>query len=150
LGNSGSGPGVLGTSSTGLAGEFDGNVLVTGDLQVKGVKNFVQDHPSDPTKEIVYTVLEGGEARTYTCGTAQLQSGKALIELPEHFGLVTDQAGLTIYLTPRGEWLQLYPVELDTAQLIVREAQGKSGAFDYLICGVRRGYEQHQVLRTKR
>lgn len=53
-------------------------------------------------------------------------------------------------LTPRGEWLQLYVLELDIARLVVREAQGKSGAFDYLIHGVRRSYEQHEVIRTKR
>ena len=73
-----------------------------------------------------------------------------MLALPEHFGLVTETSGLTVQLTPRGEWLQLYVVELDTAQLVVREAQGKSGIFDYFICGVRRGYEQHEVLRTKR
>ncbi len=57
---------------------------------------------------------------------------------------------LTIQLTPRGEWLQLHVAELDTAQLVVREAQDKSGRFDYLICGVRKGYERHEVIRTKR
>jgi len=83
-------------------------------------------------------------------GSGQLQSGKAVLALPEHFGLVTETSGLTVQLTPRGEWLQLYVVELDTVQLIVREAQGKSGAFDYLIQGVRRGSEQHKVIRTRR
>jgi len=149
--NSGAGVrGFTGSGTGGLAGEFSGDVLVTGDLQVTGVKNFVQDHPTDPTKQIVYTALEGGEARTYTCGTAQLQSGKALIELPEHFGLVTEQAGLTIHLTPRDQWLQLYVVELDPRQSVVREAQGKSGKFDYLIHGRRKGYQHLQVIRTKR
>jgi hypothetical protein len=149
--NSGAGfRGFTGSGTGGLAGEFSGDVLVTGDLQVTGVKNFVQDHPIDPTKQIVYTALEGGEARTYTCGTAQLQSGKALIELPEHFGLVTEQAGLTIHLTPRDQWLQLYVVELDPRQSVVREAQGKSGKFDYLIHGKRKGYQHLQVIRTKR
>jgi hypothetical protein len=94
--------------------------------------------------------LEGGEAGTYVRGSGQLQRGKAVLALPEHFGLVTDHDGLTVQLTPRGQWLQLYVVELDTAQLVVREAQGNSGAFDYLIHGVRRGYAQQEVIRTKR
>lgn len=149
--NSGAGVrGFTGSGTGGLAGEFSGDVLVTGDLQVTGMKNFVQDHPTDPTKQIVYTALEGGEAGTYTCGTALLQSGKALIELPEHFSLVTEQAGLTIQLTPRDQWLQLYVVELDPRQSVVREAQGKSGEFDYLIHGRRKGYQHLQVIRTKR
>jgi hypothetical protein len=126
-----------------------GDVSVTGNLTVSGVKNFVQDHPTDLTKEIAYTALEGGEAGTYIRGTAKLVNGKAMIELPEHFSLVTDQEGLTIHLTPRNEWLQLYVAELDTRQSVVREAQGKSGEFDYIIHGVRKGYKHHQVIRTK-
>jgi len=149
-GYSGSGTGVHGSSGSGLAGLFDGNVQVNGNFTATGTKAFVQAHPTDPSREIVYVALEGGEAGTYVRGTGQLQSGKAVIALPEHFGLVTETSGLTVQLTPRGEWLQLYVVELDTAQLVVREAQGKSGEFDYLIHGVRRGHEQHEVIRTKR
>ncbi|MBI1744042.1 hypothetical protein HYR54_13395 [Candidatus Acetothermia bacterium] len=57
--------------------------------------------------------------------------------------------GLTIQLTPRGEWLQLYVVQLNTKQIVVQEAQGKSGQFDYLVQGVRKGYENHQVIQDK-
>lgn len=83
-------------------------------------------------------------------GTGQVVDGKAMIALPEHFALVTDNQDLTIQLTPRSTWLQLYVVELDTAQLVVREARGQSGVFDYLIHGIRRGYEDHEVIRRKR
>ncbi len=150
LGESSNGIGVHGFSSSGLAGFFDGNVQVNGNFSATGTKNFVQAHPTDPSKEIVYVALEGGEAGTYVRGTGQLVNGKAVIALPEHFGLVTEKQGLTINLTSRGEWLQLYMVELDTAQIVVREAQGKSGAFDYLIHGVRKGYEHYEVIRAKR
>jgi len=162
FGTSESGVGVFGTSKSGVglhgksistngvAGQFDGNVQVNGNLTVTGNKAFVQAHPTDPEREIVYVALEGGEAGTYVRGSGQLQSGKAVLALPEHFGLVTAAQGLTVQLTPRGEWLQLYVVELDTAQLVVREVQGKSGAFDYLIQGVRRGSESHEVIRTRR
>src|SRR6266487_4571284 len=149
-GSSDSGTGIFGESVRGLAGQFEGNVQVHGNFSVTGTKAFVQAHPTDPNTEIVYVALEGGEAGTYVRGSGQLQSGKAVLALPEHFGLVTATQDLTVQLTPRGEWLQLYVVELDTAQLVVREAQGKSGTFDYLIHGVRRGYEQHEVIRTKR
>src|SRR5205823_9568316 len=149
-GASESGTGVIGQSTSGLAGQFIGDVQVNGNLSVTGNKAFVQTHPTDPSREIVYIALEGGEAGTYVRGSGQLQSGKAVLALPEHFGLVTEPSGLTVQLTPRGEWLQLYVVELDTAQLVVREAQGKSGVFDYLIQGVRRDSEPHEVIRTKR
>ncbi len=152
FGESDNGIGVFGESHGGFAGQFDGNVQVNGNLTVTGTgtKAFVQAHPTDPDKEIVYVTLEGGEAGTYVRGSGQLESGKAVLALPEHFRLVTATEGLTVQLTPRGEWLQLYVVELDTAQLVVLEAQGKSGAFDYLIQGVRRGFEKHEVIRTKR
>lgn len=126
-----------------------GGASIKGNLSVSGQKNFVQEHPADPDKEIVYVALESGEAGTYTRGTATLIHGKAVIDLPEHFRLVTGDEGLTIHLTPRGEWLQLYAVELNASQCVVREAQGKSGSFDYLVHGIRKGHEDHQVIREK-
>jgi len=112
-------------------------------------KEFVADHPTDPTKSIVYVSLEGPEDGTYIRGTAQLQNGEAVIELPEHFGLVTNDEGLTVQLTPLGEWLQLYVVEKSAKRIVVREANGKSGQFDYLVMGVRKGYEHHQVIQPR-
>jgi len=120
-----------------------------GNIVARGRKGFVQDHPLDPTKVITYIALEGPEAGTYIRGTAQLINGEAVIVLPEHFSLVTNDEGLTVQLTPLGEWLQLYVVQKNTKQLIVREAQGKSGQFDYLVQGVRKGYENHRVIQDK-
>ncbi len=58
-----------------------------------------------------------------------------------------DADGLTVQLTPRGEWLELYVVRVDPSELVVREAGGKSGSFDYLVQGVRQGYEHHATMR---
>jgi hypothetical protein len=120
-----------------------------GDIIKTGTVSFVEAHPTDISKEIVYASLEGPEAGTYIRGTAQLVNGEAVIELPEHFGFVTAEEGLTVQLTPLGEWLQLYVVEKSTLRLVVREAQGKSGRFDYLVQGIRKGYENYQVIRNK-
>lgn len=128
--------------------EFD-YVMVNRDLEVKGVKFFVQPHPTDPTKEITYASLEGPEVGTYLRGEAQLANGEAVIDLPEHFALVTSEEGLTVQLTPVGGWLQLYVVELSPARLVVREAQGKNGRFYYLVQGVRKGYEGFQAVQAK-
>jgi hypothetical protein len=122
---------------------------VVGNLLVTGSKKFVQAHPTDPTKEIVYVSLEGPEAGTYIRGTAQLVNGEAVINLPEHFSLVTSDEGLTVQLTPAGEWLQLYVVEKGTQRIIIHEANDKNGQFDYLVQGVRKGYENHQVIGDK-
>ena len=53
-------------------------------------------------------------------------------------------------LTPQGEWLQLYVASKDAHQVEVREAQGKSGRFDYLVQGVHKGYEDYQVIRDRK
>jgi hypothetical protein len=124
-----------------------GGLSVGGDLGVTGTKNFVQPHPTDSTKDIVYTCLEGPEAGTYARGSADLVDGEAVVVLPEHFGLVTGDAGLTVQVTPRGAWMQLYVAAVDTHRFSVREAGGRSGHFDYLVQGVRKGYESRPIIR---
>jgi hypothetical protein len=138
--------GNVGIGTTTPAARLD----VMGDIHATGTKNFVQAHPTDPMKQIVYVALEGGEAGTYTRGTWKLEEGLAVIKLPEHFGLVTSQDGLSVQLTPRGQWLQLYVVQVSSEELVVQETQGKSGQFDYLIQGVRKGYEHHEVFQQRR
>jgi len=123
----------------------------TGNIEKTGgaVCSFVEEHPQDPTKEIVYTCLEGPEAGTYVRGTAQLVDGEAVVNLPEHFSLVTSDEGLTVQLTAVAEWLQLCVVEKGTQRIVVREADGRNAQFDYLVQGVRKGHEDYQVIRDK-
>jgi hypothetical protein len=127
---------------------------ITGNLYVWGIKSFVQVHPKDTTKEIHYVCLEGGEAGTYIRGSAQLQGGEAVVSLPEHFGLVTSVNGLTAQVTPRDGSAKgyLYVESVTPAQLVVRESgDGSSNAkFDYLVQGVRIGYEDHQVIQERK
>ena len=126
-----------------------GDFFAVGDISCGGVKAFVQQHPEDPKKEIVYVALEGPEAATYVRGTAEVRHGEARVELPEHFALVTCKEGLTVQLTPVGQWLQLYVVEKTPRLLVIRGASDKSGRFDYFVQGVRKGYEDHQVIRER-
>jgi hypothetical protein len=144
-------PGMFGDGNVGIGTtEPRARLHVAGDLIVTGTKAFVHPQPDDPTKEIVYVALEGGEAGTYLRGSGRLTHGRAVVRLPEHFGLVSGDEGLTVQLTGRGEWLQLYVERLSASELVVREAAEKSGSFDYLIQGVRRGYEGHAVIRDRR
>jgi hypothetical protein len=124
-------------------------VHVEGDFTCSGTKSFVQAHPTDPTKEIAYVSLEGAEAGTYLRGTAWLLSGRATVDLPDHFRLVTKDEGLSVQLTPRGQWLQLYTADVSASRLVIEEAQGRSGEFDYLIQGVRRGFGDRPVIRER-
>lgn len=128
----------------------EGNVFINGSLTKTGGGEFVaMSDPNDAMREIVYASPIGAEVGTFIRGTAKLVNGEAVINLPEHFSLVTNDEGLTVQLTPRGEWFQLYLVKTSTKQIIVREASGKSGQFDYLVQGVRKGFENHQVIRDK-
>lgn len=126
------------------------SLQVFGPFEVAGTKNFVQPHPTDPTKEIVYTSLEGPEAGTYVRGSAELVNGQAVITLPDHFGMVTCTNGLTVQLTPRGAWLQLYATAVSVNGITVRETEERSGKFDYLVQGIRLGYENTPVIRDRK
>ena len=76
--------------------------------------------------------------------------GETVVRLPEHFGLVSVEEGLTVQLTPRNvSSLGLAAVEVTTSHLIVKELfDGKGNyKFDYFIQGLRRGYENHEPIR---
>ncbi|MFA6215375.1 MAG: hypothetical protein WC768_02315 [Patescibacteria group bacterium] len=128
-----------------------GNVVIPGNLQVGGTKNFVQDHPTDPTKQILYYSLEGGESGTYTRGSGQLANGEATINLPEHFSLVTSDQKITVQITPTAETSGLYVASKNNKQIKVKElANGKSNVtFDYLVQGERKGHENAPVIVDK-
>jgi len=129
---------------------INGNLNVTGEITA-GNKRFVHPHPTDPSKQIVYISLEGPEAGTYVRGTAQLVNGAAVIQLPEHFSWVTNDEGLTVQLTCVDECNGLRVVSKSAKQVVVKELlSGKSNArFDYLVQGVRKGFENHQVIQSK-
>ena len=131
-----------------------GGALIWGDLDVWGIKSFVQLHPKDTTKTIHYVCLEGGEAGTYIRGSAQLQGGISIVSLPEHFGLVTGENALTAQITPRDGTAKgyLYTESVTPSQLVVRESGGGSSnaKYDYLVQGVRKGYENYQVIQERK
>ncbi|MGH8014581.1 MAG: hypothetical protein ACREBV_00120 [Candidatus Zixiibacteriota bacterium] len=128
------------------------DLTVTGSLLVMGPKAFVQEHPVDATKEIVYVALEGNESGTYTRGSSHLKNGVARIELPEDFHFVTNDAGLTAQVTPRGLVNSMLYVESITPTTLVVKSSNKKDEnvkFDFMVNGIRKGFENHQVIRDK-
>jgi|GEM_PF-2436499 hypothetical protein len=131
---------------------------VSEDFDINGemsanTKNFVQNHPHDDSLSIVYTTLEGPEASTFTRGSARLEGGVARVRLDETFAWVTQPAlGLTASLTPRGAWANLYVESLTPEEIVVRSADGTApdAAFDYLVLGLRIGYEESPVVRPRK
>jgi hypothetical protein len=87
LGESNSGDGVHGFTSFGqYAGDFEGNVNVTGTLTA-GTKDFKIDHPLDPANRYLYHAsVESSEMMdVYTGNTRLDERGKAVVGLPDWF-----------------------------------------------------------------
>jgi hypothetical protein len=79
------GPAQLGASA-GLAGDFDGNVLIGGRL-VKGSGSFKIDHPLDPeNKYLSHSFVESPDMMNIYNGNMTTDSnGDALVQLPDYF-----------------------------------------------------------------
>jgi hypothetical protein len=101
---------------------------------------------------IVYAAPEGDEVATYTRGTAGLIDGEATVLLGETFRWVTNpDIGLTAHVTPRGDPIPLAVVELSTEQMVVRGPEDAPDGlvFDYLVYGLRIGFEETSVVQEK-
>jgi len=125
----------------------------TAKVEGSGSVNFVQNHPFDKDKVIVYTAPEGDEVATYTRGSARLENGQAVVHLGETFRWVTNpDIGLTAHLTPRGQWAELYVHSLTTSEMVVRSSDPMltDVIFDYIVYGLRIGFEEVTLVRDKK
>lgn len=120
-------------------------------IQGNGTVSFVQNHPLDPGKVIVYSAPEGDETATYTRGIARLSNGEAHVALGETFTWVTNpDIGLTAYITPVGGWSDLYIAALSTRELVVRSHAGTGDTvFNYIVYGLRIGFEELSIVQEK-
>jgi hypothetical protein len=113
-----------------------------------GTPSFVQNHPLDADRVIVYSAPEGDEVATYTRGTARLVGGEAHVLLGKTFQWVTNpDIGLTAHLTPREEAVPLAVVSLSTEELVVRGPVDTE--FDYIVFGLRIGFEEASIVQEK-
>jgi hypothetical protein len=120
--------------------------------QGSGTNAFVQNHPYNKDRVIVYAAPEGDEVATYTRGTANLIDGEARVPLGETFQWVTNpDIGLTAYVTPQQDCHGLYVESVSTAELVVRELNGGTSnvSFDYVVLGLRIGFEEISIIQTK-
>ena len=116
-----------------------------------GSVGFIQNHPADPSKTIVYAAPEGDEVAVYTRGSARLVDGEARVTLGETFALVANpDIGLTATVTPNGDAIALGVAEKSTRELLVRGPAGSNAEFDYMVWGLRVGFEDRAVVQTKR
>jgi hypothetical protein len=103
--------GVAGFSSSGLAGFFSGNVVVSKDLTVSGtltaaVKLFKIDHPSDPAnKYLIHAVVESPEmVNVYSGNVTTDHNGEATVHLPHYVEALN--ADFRYQLTAIGQFAQ--------------------------------------------
>ncbi|HRH99597.1 MAG TPA: hypothetical protein PK006_00980 [Saprospiraceae bacterium] len=116
------------------------------------IKQFRMQHPNDENKEIWYACIEGPEAAAYERGTVNLVNGEAEILFTEHFGLVVNPKTLTVQLTPLSADSEgLAVIEKSERGFKIKELRKGTGTYqvDWEVKGVRKGYEDLKVIRTK-
>jgi hypothetical protein len=133
---------------------LSGNTTVSGNFSVVGgTKNFVQPHPTDSTKKIVYVCAEAGEALTMVRGNAKTINGVSVIDLPDHFALVTsNKTELTTQVTVKKVPAVLFVDTASKERIVVKmkyedyRNYGDVG-FSYFVQGVRAGFEDHAAIQ---
>jgi hypothetical protein len=130
--------GILGFNAGALASQAYG-VYSGGNTGASGTKQFVEPHPTDPTKVIRYISLEGPEAGTYFRGRGKFDRGTARIVVPEDFRMVTDDEGLTVQITPIGGMATVGVIRADLNEIVVQSSRNLE--FYYLVNGVRRTFK---------
>lgn len=130
---------------------FDDHVHIAGNIEADGTKHFVQAVETDAgPREVVYTSTEAPTPRTEASGVAQLEDGRAVVDLPEHFAWVTsDEESLLVQTTPyAAESAGLAVVERSTSQLVIEDRDGEGDyEFSYTVRGTRAGHEEKEVVR---
>ncbi|HKD10475.1 MAG TPA: hypothetical protein VKE50_00295 [Thermoanaerobaculia bacterium] len=128
-----------------LAHDDINGVFASGGIAATGTKSFVDPHPMQAGKAIVYVALEGPEAGTYFRGRGRIHDGAGVIPVPESFRMVSDEEGLTVQITPIGEAASVAVVSADLTSVAVR-SPAKELEFYYVVNGVRRAFREWDPL----
>ena len=131
--------------------KVDGTLEVLGDIEVSGIKNFVQTVSSDAgPKQIKYTSVEAGEPQTEHSDVVEMEDGVAVVELPDHFGMVTSgDERLAVQVTPYcDEPVQPQVTDRSTDRIVVKDFGDGPDEYNfaYTVKGVRQGFEDQQVV----
>jgi len=130
--------GVIGFTGTSGVHSFQ-------DITAGGTKSFVEPHPTDPGRQIVYIAMEGPEAGTYFRGRGRFEGKSAVIVVPESFRLVTEEEGLTVQITPIGRATAVGVTSMDLNQILVEATRDVE--FSYLVQGVRHHRGQFEAIQ---
>jgi len=128
--------GVWGISSSGFAGQFSGNVNVTGSLSKAG-GSFKIDHPADPANKYLYhSFVESPDMKNIYDGVINLDAqGEAVVQLPAWFGVLNKE--FRYQLTCIGGFAPVYIAEEISANRF-KIAGGKPGMkISWMVTGIR-------------
>ena len=98
----------------------------------------VEPYPLDASKVIRYIALEGPESGTYFRGGARTESGIAIIAVPDHFRMVSTEEGMTVHVTPVGQFTQIWVESVDLNNVVIRSSRDVE--FHYIVHGIRRAF----------
>jgi hypothetical protein len=126
-----------------------GDVKVDGALQAE-TKNFVHsvDTP-EGEREVTYTSVESDTPHTETTGVAELEDGRAEVELPDHFAWVTDaEEPLVVQVTPHArERVHPQVTERSTHRIVVEDfSDADEYEVSYTVTGTREGHADPDVV----
>jgi hypothetical protein len=135
------------TKSFGYLGYSDTDGIYTAQhLTAVGGKSFAEPHPADASKVIKYVCPEGPESGTYFRGRGRFEGHTAVIDVPEHFRIVTDEEGLTVQVTPIGQATAVGVVQIGLDRIVVES--NRDVEFSYLVQGVRKAYKDWQPVQN--
>jgi hypothetical protein len=131
FGDTPSGVGIYGRSTDGLAGRFDGPVVVNGDFTVVGgAKSAAVPHP-DGSHRRLYCV-ESPESWFEDFGIGKVRKGKGVVRLDRGFAAVIGGgARYHVFITPRGDSKGLYVSRQRREGFDVQEQQGGKSSIEF-------------------
>jgi len=128
--------GIWAASSSGLAGRFDGTVVVNGDLRVTGSKSAAVRF-SDGTLRLLYA-LESPESWFEDFGSGRLVDGRAEVALDEAFVSVTSDDQYHVFITEYEDDNSLYVTGRTNSGFEVRSKTSTgNGEFSYRVVAKR-------------
>lgn len=107
-------------------------------------KDFVVDYPKKPGTKIRYSSMEGPEPAIYDRGVVELQNGRAIIQLPDHFLALAAMNTLTVQLTPESLDSKGVGFEIPgNGTILVGELNQGTGSYKvhYQVCARRAGFD---------
>jgi hypothetical protein len=141
--------GVWAASKAGVAGRFDGDVFIDGDLTKTGALSAAVPFPDGSLRRLY--AIESPESWFEDFGEARLVRGRATVKIDPGFAAVV-RGGYQVFLTPYGDSSGLYVSRRSRRGFEVREQKGGTStlAFGYRIVARRKDIADPRLPRVKR